>query len=709
MKRFLIVILLSGIIIATGCLPTPENTEIVVSDAITSNGDVTEPEIAPNATVYQIAQKDKQSLVKYLLAKKLEGMEVRFYARPFGTGDDAWIPLGNGAALTDTNGRASLSEIRQWLNNDILKSAPVDLQLRADVVFKDGQTVSDNLGIVRVLSSPNTPFIYNPSKQYIGLYDTAKVYSSPQGILWLPFAALAAISCQEAAQALSTEGFWEGQIQSLGNHACGGILTLKFRTGNYLNFLAIYGEEITPGENPPVLFADHDNTLHATGGQNTLADWINFLNWARNDWPLVDEFVVPSIQELRNAGKDVVIVSGLPTDIRALCRQQVNRHFENNGQRGILLIIKGDLTYEHGNEFKAGALAILKQLYGAGKGIAMVGDTAREDGYGAYANRLFYIPFAVDFQLQPTLLDTEGYGFIDPAWIAWDWSQVMEKIAQGDTVTNFFLRNENGFLNIAHRGNSAFLPENTIEAYRNAFVVGADALEGDVHATSDGYVVISHDDTVDRCTNGSGNIKDMTLAQVNLLDAGYKFTLDGGATYPYRGLGLTLPTLTEVFSDAVLNQAPMVVEFKQVAPSIVDGVLDLIQAYGMEDRVIVESFDKVPMDEIRAEAKLRGINLITSFTQGEIITFFLTPLPVMLAMGYTPPGQVLQVPPEYDVKGLTVKLINNDFLKKARYLGIKVQVWTIDDPIEMRQFKNDKEVDAIMTDDPALLESVINE
>ena len=57
-----------------------------------------------------------------------------------------------------------------------------------------------------------------------------------------------------------------------------------------------------PGENPPVLFTDHDNTLHATGGQNTLADWINFLNWAKNDWPLVDEFVVPSIQELQNAG-----------------------------------------------------------------------------------------------------------------------------------------------------------------------------------------------------------------------------------------------------------------------------------------------------------------------------------------------------------------------------------------------------------------------
>ncbi|MEA3222263.1 MAG: glycerophosphodiester phosphodiesterase [Thermodesulfobacteriota bacterium] len=604
----------------SGCKPTPENTEVVASDGITNNGTITEPEILPNATVYQIANKDKKSLLKYLLADKVEGLEVQFSV--WDEDSSVWIPLGDPIA-TDSNGRAALTELRTLIPSDILAQAPVDLPLQAKVIFEGDEYVTDDGGMIRVLST-------------------------------------------------NTE------------------------------------------ENPQVVFTDHDNTLHLTGGLNTIKDCIEFLNWAKEDWPLVDEHVVDAIGELDDEGKDIVIVSGLPTEIRALCREQVNNHFEEGSTRFIPMIIKSDLTYEHGNEFKAAALGTLKDLYGidneeVNNSLAMVGDTVREDGYGAFANKIFYIPFQVSYFFNLSLLDSEGYVYINPASIAWDWSQVLAFIDSGDTVTNFFLRNENGFLNIAHRGGGDLRPENTILAYQYALEVGADSLEGDLHATSDRVVVVSHDATVDRCTNGSGYIKDMTFEDLRDLDAGYWFTTDGGATYPYRGQGVQIPTLEEVFSDPVLNKAPMGVEIKQSEPSIVDDVLNIIQTYDMEDKLIMGSFNKESLDEIRAKAESQGMNIVTSFCEDEVLQFFLTPLWIMLATGYTPPGEVLQVPIEYELGDITVQVINNSFMNKARYLGIKVQIWTVNDPDEMRRLMDEKKVDGIMTDNPELLEAVINE
>ncbi len=609
-----------------GCGPTPATTEVVVSDAITSNGPAGDPEIPCNATVYCIPFKEKKSLLKYLTAEKVAEIEVRFYARLLGGDAEDWIRLGDESAplMTDAQGRVRLENLRQWLPSEFLDLAPCDLALRAEVVFEGGATVTDDDGILRLL-------------------------------------------------------------------------------------------EAETSDNPPVVFTDHDNTLHATGGQNSLADWIEFINWARDDWPLVDDQVAGVVDQLRAASQDVVIVSGMPLEIRALCRDQVRAHIEDGENRTMPLFIKSDLEFEHGYEFKAGALAILKALYGAENCRAMVGDTVREDGYGAYANRLFYIPFQVDYYLFPSLLDTQGYGFIAPQLIAWDWLEVGEMLAAGDPVSNYFLRNENGFLNIAHRGGRSLRPENTILAYRHALEVGSESLEGDVHATSDGVIVVSHDATVDRCTNGTGNIKDMSFEELRALDAGYDFTPDGGATFPYRGYAfegadhLLIPTLEEVFGDPVLEKAPMVAEIKQQSPSIVDPVLDLIETYDMQQRLVLGSFNEESLIELRARAAGRGMDLVTSFATEEVLDFFLTPLAAMPVTGYTPPGQVLQVPIEYELSGLTIQVINAGFMNKARYLGLKVQAWTINDPDEMRWLMDEMQVDGIMSDDPELLEEIIHE
>ncbi len=276
-------------------------------------------------------------------------------------------------------------------------------------------------------------------------------------------------------------------------------------------------------------------------------------------------------------------------------------------------------------------------------------------------------------------------------------------------VTNFFLRDENKLLNIAHRGGAAVRPENTLLAFRNALTLGAVALEGDLHATRDGVVVVSHDAKVDRTTNGRGYIKEMTFEKLRGLDAGHRFTRDGGLTHPCRGEGLQVPTLEEVFSDPVLARTPMILEIKQQEPVIVDKVLDLIQAYEMEDRLVFGSFHQICLEEVRARAAQRGMNVLTSLAAEEVVTFFLTPLEEMARGDYAPPGKLLQVPVEHELDGETMQVVSAEFMEKARAAGLKVQVWTVNDPEEMRWLADEMKVAGIMTDDPEGLREVMRE
>ncbi len=103
--------------------------------------------------------------------------------------------------------------------------------------------------------------------------------------------------------------------------------------------------------------------------------------------------------------------------------------------------------------------------------------------------------------------------------------------------------------NFAHRGAAARAPENTLEAFRLAVEAGAGGLELDVHLTRDGEVVVIHDATVDRVTDGSGAVAGMTLEEVRRLDAGNSFSPDGGQTFPYRGRGVRISTLAEVYEE----------------------------------------------------------------------------------------------------------------------------------------------------------------
>ncbi len=274
-------------------------------------------------------------------------------------------------------------------------------------------------------------------------------------------------------------------------------------------------------------------------------------------------------------------------------------------------------------------------------------------------------------------------------------------------MTNFFLRDEKTVLNIAHRGGAAVRPENTLPAFRHALTRGAVALEGDLHATRDGVVVVSHDPAVDRTTNGRGLIRDMTFRELRHLDAGHWFTRDGGSSYPYRGSGIQVPTLEEIFSDPVLARTPMVLEIKQEEPDIADEVLGLIEAHEMVDRLVMGSFSKAALDGLRSKAAARGMDLVTSLAEEEVIVFFLTPLEEMTRGDYVPPGRLLQVPVDHEVGDKRVEVVGPQFMAKARALGLKVQVWTVNDRGQMRWLIDEMGVDGIITDDPGLLQEVI--
>src|SRR4030042_3517278 len=101
-------------------------------------------------------------------------------------------------------------------------------------------------------------------------------------------------------------------------------------------------------------------------------------------------------------------------------------------------------------------------------------------------------------------------------------------------------------LAFAHRGGSLLWPENTMAAFGGAVEMGYRYLETDLHAPRDGALVLIHDDTLERTTDGTGFVWDHTLDDVKRFDAAYHFSLDGGRTHPYRGQGLTIPTLDEV-------------------------------------------------------------------------------------------------------------------------------------------------------------------
>jgi glycerophosphoryl diester phosphodiesterase len=259
----------------------------------------------------------------------------------------------------------------------------------------------------------------------------------------------------------------------------------------------------------------------------------------------------------------------------------------------------------------------------------------------------------------------------------------------------FFAPPGRGPLVIAHRGGAGLWPENTLHAFERAAELGADVLELDVRLTADGALVVFHDSGVGRTTDGAGEVGALKLAELKRLDAGHRWTADGGKTFPFRGRGLTVPTLREVFER--LPRMRFNVEPKDESAAAVKELCRVLRAGEMEERVVVGSFRQSVIDEFRRECP----GVATSASPAEA-SKFLALYQAGLAASYSPPMQALQIPESAG----GVRVLTRGFVEAAHERNLQVHAWTINSESDMRRLLA-AGVDGIMTDYPDRLLAVL--
>ncbi len=249
---------------------------------------------------------------------------------------------------------------------------------------------------------------------------------------------------------------------------------------------------------------------------------------------------------------------------------------------------------------------------------------------------------------------------------------------------NTFLEYRPYPLNLAHRGASAYAPENTLAAFRLAAELGADGIELDTKLSRDGVVVVVHDATVDRTTNGSGRVSDLTLAELKRLDA--------GAVFGPKFAGERIPTLEDVI-DAVGDRLLINFELANYA-SRGDGlelkVVESIVERGLTERTMVSSFNPLGLRQVKRAAPRVVCGLLTrpglKFTLRRL---FLAPLI-----------------PGLDARHPQHVMIDAAFVRRVHARGQKVNTWTVNDEADMRRMI-ELGVDSIMTNRPDVLQRIV--
>jgi len=252
-------------------------------------------------------------------------------------------------------------------------------------------------------------------------------------------------------------------------------------------------------------------------------------------------------------------------------------------------------------------------------------------------------------------------------------------------------------LNIAHRGGAGLAPENTLEAFRRAAALGCEVLELDVHASRDGVLVVAHDPTLERCTDGAGRIDSLDLSALEGLDAGHHFTPDG-VSFPFRGHGVRIPTLRALLTDPMLERVRLNVELKAEAPGLALEFAKVLRGHGAVARVCVGSEQDAIAEQLRA-----ALPEACHFYPREALLRFALPA----LQGEPPPDEgwhVLDVPLTFQ----DFRVVTPALLQAVAKAGKWINVWTVDDPLELRRLI-DEGVGGIMTDRPDLLAAALRE
>lgn len=210
-------------------------------------------------------------------------------------------------------------------------------------------------------------------------------------------------------------------------------------------------------------------------------------------------------------------------------------------------------------------------------------------------------------------------------------------------------------LTIAHRGASAYAPENTIAAFKMAIEMGFDLIENDVRRTKDGVIVVSHDGSLDRCTDGTGQIADLTLEEVKSPSAGVKF----GPEYT----GERIPTLEEAL-DAVPASVGYCIELK--VPGLAEDVVRLVERMDRVGQTVIFAFDGSNGPIVRAASPM-------------ISFLYLVGGPAEERIARVPKIIDDAMMSHADIVGVAHNLLSPELVIAAKRRGLSVWVWTVDD------------------------------
>ena len=250
---------------------------------------------------------------------------------------------------------------------------------------------------------------------------------------------------------------------------------------------------------------------------------------------------------------------------------------------------------------------------------------------------------------------------------------------------------------IGHRGAAGVAPENTVAAIERGVSSGADGIEVDVHLSADDRLVTIHDPTLERTTNGAGPVEARTLADLRRLDAGHHFTPDRGGSFPFRGVGVRIPTLDEAVEAAI--DLPMILEVKseRAGRALADWLRRRRTAAGDTGRFVVGGFERRMVEPAAGAADHQCA------TRRDLVPFVVATklgLPARLR----PEVDAVMVP----IRKGPVRLVTRRFVRRSHGLGLGVFVWTVNRPDVMRRLF-DLGVDGLISDVPARVRRILDE
>jgi len=254
-----------------------------------------------------------------------------------------------------------------------------------------------------------------------------------------------------------------------------------------------------------------------------------------------------------------------------------------------------------------------------------------------------------------------------------------------------------GPLILGHRGAAGEAPENTLVSFARGLDLGAHIIETDVHRTRDGVPVLIHDASVERTTDGRGPVSDLDLADLQRLDAGHRFSLDGGRSFPFRGQGVRIPTLADALSS--LPDTRFNLEIKAPGGELAESVLAVIRELGREHTTLVTAGEEAIMVPLRAAWAAVRVRPALGASDADVLEV------VRSALANEAPAtdsMALQIPTEFAGSPLATR----ELVSHCHGHDIQVHVWTINDPREIRRLLA-LGVDGIVTDYPGRMAALL--